>query len=671
MSVCRGGVWRWTKAVYRNSNPHTQAFPTGLKTCRVRATWGHRLQSTKSTAPPNGSTPGFDTSTSGHLYGDNKDIYVDDLQATLEAHRATNRARAIRRVVADSDPSVFRPDLPEPHQDLDVTLEDASEPRASGNHAESPVGAPSEVEDNVEDIEHLKTTEKYRLKPWEFWPIGSTQYRKLRGISHHMRTQGPAEYQATVFEPSGNSGIGQKVLPQHCPWLGHMQGEVGGDALQRLGHEITAYERCMTASDSELQATRKVAKRINQLVKSTLEGSSCEVIGSHSTGLALPSSDIDFSVSLPAVEADATLHRKSLRGLRYQKAYRQALIKLQTVVRSDPEFGGSAEVVFASVPILRAVHRVTKQEVQIQMWAGNRRQEQYTLAYLAEYPTLRPLYFVLRSSLKIRKLGYTLEGGLGAYATLMMIVNVLKHASGHYDPLDVGNQLLHVLQFYAEADLYRYGWAVDPPRQLIKGNAALHGSDNVAKTNPKYPYLLYLQDPADAANDLGSKSYGIKHIQSTFANIRNGMLQRMQQWESEGESDSRSTSNVTLLAPLGQAQYRSLQSQRVKMREYASSTVKDQWCLGKRERLSAESTGRQKQKVSVREMLGKVREVETRKAAEKAKALSYLSTDRTRPAKEVRGVRTKKPGLSWGELYYKKFVDGAQRHNNNNASKSD
>ena len=424
----------------------------------------------------------------------------------------------------------------------------------------------------------------------------------------------------------------------------------------RLGNEINGYERCMTASDLELQATRKVAKRINQLVKSTLEGSSCEVIGSHSTGLALPSSDIDFSVSLPAVEADAAPHRKSLRGLRYQKAYRQALIKLQAVLRGDPEFGSSAGIVFASVPILRAVHRVTKQEVQIQMWTGNRRQEQYTLAYLAEYPTLRPLYFVLRSSLKIRNLGHTLDGGLGAYATLMMTVNVLKHASGHYDPLDVGNQLLHVLQFYAEADLYRYGWVVDPPRQLIKGSPAVHGSDKVATTDPKYPYLLYLQDPADAANDLGSKSYCIKHIQSTFASIRNDMLQKMQQWESEGESDSRSTTNVTLLAPLVQARYLGLDSQRFKMRKYASSTVTDQRSLGKRERLSAGTTGQQ-QKVSAREMLGKVREIDKRKAAEKAKALSYLSTDENKANERS---ETKKPELSLGG-YYEGYVVRAQQ----------
>ncbi|KAL8872307.1 MAG: hypothetical protein Q9174_002043 [Haloplaca sp. 1 TL-2023] len=688
MSVCRGGVWRWTKSVYQNSNPHPQAFPSGLQSSRVRATWGYRLHSAQSTAPPGGSSPISGTTQAGYSHQHDNDIFVDDLQATLEAHRATNRARMIRRVNAGSDRSVFRPDLPESHHGQDIAVKDASDTQASGIDPESPISAPSEVEDSIEDIQHSEITEKSALKRWDFWPIGSTQYLISKGIRssrRRIRIQGPAEYHATVLEPYGESAIRGEVLEQrHWPWLSQMEGDLGGDASQRLVNEINAYERCMTASDLELQATRKVARRVDQLVRTTLKGSSCEVVGSHSTGLALPSSDIDFSVSLPAIEADAAPYRKSLRGLRYQKAYYQALMKLRAALHDDPDFGRSAELVVARVPIVRAVHQVTRQEVQIQMWTGNRRQEQYTLAYLAEYPTLRPLYFVLRSSLKIRNLGYTLDGGLGAYATLMLIVNVLKHASGHYDPLDVGNQLLHVLQFYTEADLYRHGWSVDPPRQMVKGKAnavveeqtsrktgpALQGLDNIAPTDPRYPYLLYLQDPADAANDLGSKSYAIKHIQSTFASIRNDILEKMQQWESQSESVSRSPSKVALLAPLVQARYMNLYSQRCKMREYGSSIVTREKWVGKRERSSA-GTKEQQQKISAREMLGKVREVEKRKAAEKAKeaaerakALPYLSSE---DDKANERSETKKPDLSWGE-YYKGFLARAQQRKNSNES---
>ena len=49
---------------------------------------------------------------------DTKDIFVDDLQATLEAHRATNRAAVIRRFPTEDPPTandgIYRPPLDQP-----------------------------------------------------------------------------------------------------------------------------------------------------------------------------------------------------------------------------------------------------------------------------------------------------------------------------------------------------------------------------------------------------------------------------------------------------------------------------------------------------------------------------------------------------------------------------
>lgn len=41
------------------------------------------------------------------------------------------------------------------------------------------------------------------------------------------------------------------------------------------------------------------------------------------------------------------------------------------------------------------------------------------------------------------------------------------------------------------------------------------------------PYLLCLQDPADADNDLGRKGYGWKHIQATIRALRSSIVQQM------------------------------------------------------------------------------------------------------------------------------------------------
>jgi DNA polymerase sigma len=57
----------------------------------------------------------------------------------------------------------------------------------------------------------------------------------------------------------------------------------------------------------------------------------------------------------------------------------------------------------------------------------------------------------------------------------------------------------------------------------------LRAQSKMCIANEIQPYRLYLQDPADPYNDLGSKCYGIKHIraifQHTLARLRQDMIQ--------------------------------------------------------------------------------------------------------------------------------------------------
>ncbi|KAL8732215.1 MAG: hypothetical protein Q9166_002963 [cf. Caloplaca sp. 2 TL-2023] len=401
--------------------------------------------------------------------------------------------------------------------------------------------------------------------------------------------------------------------------------------LFRLGSEIRAFEQYMMLSREELYATRQVALHVKRLIDSTLDNTSCDVIGSYSTGLALPFSDIDFAVSFPAVEAEAATHRKSLHGLKFQKIYHKALYKLQKAFKSDPNFGSNPELVFARIPIVRATHQKTGQEVQVQIQSGYSLQQQHTLAYLAEFPSLHPLYLVLRSCLEIRGLNVPYEGGLGSYPILILMVNALKHASGQHDPHDLGSQLLHVLEFYESNDLYRYGFSVDPPRMFRKDKKSmaakerlaratdpmLSGIDSMTKANPLRPYLLCLQDPADQTNDLGSKAYAIKHIQKTFAVARQAIQGAMEIWDQRPESPSGSSTAAGLLDALVHANYWHFRSDRTRLGRFGSPRAYPK----------SFSTSHSKRNISAREMLRRVIEVDQRKAAENADRTSQASQD--------------------------------------------
>ncbi|KAI4109979.1 MAG: hypothetical protein L6R37_000329 [Teloschistes peruensis] len=556
-----------------------------------------------------------------------KDIYVNDLKATLEAHRKTNQASIIRRLyvgpIFDGEKAKVQHNSGGKHSD---GISGHSENIAVNENA---IGEA----DQSEDISN-----KGLPKPWEFWPAGTMQYYEAyRGSKPAVPEAGVREYIEHKFRPADKWKLlrEEENNADNCPWLRKLEG-TGEDALQRLGDEIKAFERFVTPTANEMKGARQVALQVRRIVQSILKDSSCEVIGSYSTGLAMPNSDIDFSVTLAAVDRDATSHRKSLRGREFQKMYRSALLKIQRALGKEYDFGRDAELVYARIPIVRATHQATGQEVQIQMWSGIKRQEQYTLAYLSEYPMLRPLYFVLRSCLRMRGLGLTYEGGLGSYATLMLIVNALKHGAGQYDPLDIGRQLLHILSFYGQVDLYHDGFSVDPPRRFVKGrknavaeDPGLCGIDAIAKIDARYPYLLCLQDPADPTNDLGTKAYAIKHIKQTFRAARGKIISKMHRADKQARSTSKSLADVALLAPLLRANYHDFQHRRAMLGVYDPN---------KQEMSGSDPKGVSQTRgtVTVREMLRKLVKIDRRKAARSVRRnspkMEDTISDQSKPA---------------------------------------
>ncbi|KAI4175748.1 MAG: hypothetical protein LQ343_001361, partial [Gyalolechia ehrenbergii] len=554
-------------------------------------------------------------------FHDTQDIHVNDLGATLRAHRATNRAKILRRVGAHSDPTV--------KHILERELNDYTD-HGQTSPTENTLQAAKERKQEKPVAEKLAFRVKgNRRKPWEFWPAGSIQHQQLVSSKQKEPTGSVLEYHARSINPAG---VWKRPSEKACnnpylfrPWHRYLE-EQGGDALQRLGNEITAFERYMTLSSAELKAMTKVVSQVKHVTSSILGKCSCDVIGSYSTGLALAYSDIDFAINVPDVEKEAVTYSKSLYGLKFRKIYRRVLLNLQRSFAKDVNFTADPQLVYARVPIVRVMHRITGQEIQVQVSTGTRQQQQYTLAYLAEYRTLRSLYFVIRSCLEMRRLSITFEGGLGSYAILMLIVNALKHASGRYDPHDVGSQLLHVLDFYTSSDLYQFGFSIEPPRTFRKGeiparveerlsrasDPVLRGIDSIAKANPRKPYLLCLQDPADPTNDLGSRAYAIKHIQQTFATARKSIVREMEAWDQRPNATAAKHDDIGLLDALIYGNYRLFDHDRQRIGRYGMWTSEGS---GHSRRTFSATGSYNGRKISAHEMLQKIDKVDKRKAA--------------------------------------------------------
>ena len=345
--------------------------------------------------------------------------------------------------------------------------------------------------------------------------------------------------------------------------------------MRSLTNEIKAYEAYMRLSPREEAASELVISDVNSVAQSSKEMQPLTLLGSRSTGLATPTSDFDFSATLPDY-----LSRRCMESLSDKRKNKPKAVKILTRMKErfvrSRKFRNTELIRHASVPIIRCTHVATGLDVQIQAMAPYQAAHEYKLASLSEFPSLRPLYIFLRSFLELRNLTTVFEGGLGSYSILVMIVTALKQSSGMFASDDLGSQLTHLLDFYGCANLYKVGFSANPPHTLEKrkpptldmvriDDPQLHGINPIQTRDPRKPYLLYLQDPVDHMNDLGKNAYAIKHIQCTFRYEKHNLHYRCHQ-----KSDLRESYLGFL-----EADYRHFESSRSRVERYADPTEPD------------------------------------------------------------------------------------------------
>ena len=287
----------------------------------------------------------------------------------------------------------------------------------------------------------------------------------------------------------------------------------------------------MSLRAGEVETAGEIQEIVSRIIKETIPSARIDLMGSYSDGLATPLSDIDLRLSLSMCEKDPLKRGPSPGSPKARKAVMRLLKQLRVAFDASTVFEG-AMVINAGVPIVKVMHIRTKLMIDIQVLSYQTPQQLYRKTYLAEYPTLRPLYILLRLAVSIRGLGTVFEGGVGSYTILIMIVYGLKTCPLHIEKTDVANQLLYLLEFYGNVNLEEKGYSLDPPStfpKLTRRNARAQfkssgRTDQVARgikmiglKNDKEPYLLCLQDPAEPTNDLGRRSYSIKHVRKVFA----------------------------------------------------------------------------------------------------------------------------------------------------------
>ncbi|MCJ1307736.1 hypothetical protein MMC25_001384 [Agyrium rufum] len=488
-----------------------------------------------------------------------KDIFVNDLQATVDAHRASSNLSVLRKVSHGTAPK---------------TYELFSQPISQANSRPSQPALGSLNTDRVNAASsqgaHRPGAKIRIVRSGNLRKIKKTKWLK-GGISILIPLAPPWRIDAQHRE-----------LQTECPWSLHID-DRKGDGPQRSDAEIRAFVHYITPTVSEASAVQSSQEYFRVAAQKALPDNPISFHGSRLTGLALPLSDIDANFTIAEFEKDSGTRGPSPHRPAARRVASKLLDKLRSALRRDSRYE-DVRWVHGRIPLVTAVDRQTKLEVQCSTLAPVSVTVQFIKYYVEELPSLRPLYLVLRQALELRGLKSVPEGGLGSYSLLTMITTALKHYSGLLKSDGLGQQLLFVLEFWGNADLIHNGYCPDPTRvfpkqpgktytaeeeETRKCDLYLHGIDRLQKYYPDRPYLLCLQDPANPVNDLGRQCLQIREIQTLFRKKQQEIGHLIQRWDSMDKLE-REQADWTILDPLLRANYRWLIWRRRAMTRYQS-----------------------------------------------------------------------------------------------------
>lgn len=537
-----------------------------------------------------------------------KDIVVDDLTATLEAHRESNRATIVRKLDQRADDDTYRPQLKyaagtkskaslrqgenteawkaqtraysnenvpgqrgtyESYEALLTTLSQGGT-QTSAEKVRKVIPASPSSEDNLVESARNNQSEKKSEKGHDKATRGADDSdagsrdhpwkRSIRRVGEAgqrlAKSKGKASIQPKQLHYEGRAippASPKESLGLPLPWIQPGKDFESTTGKGRLQAEINGFSEWIQPSALESAAREEVVAQLRQYIKKVLGSDfQAELFGSQKTGLAVPSSDIDIRV---CVNEKVASEAGSLTTDRYRMV---ALAK--AMIHDNPDY---MLVVFrhAKYPIISAQHRETGLDVQIVMSPSSEPSQQYVKKYLAEYPHLKTVYMLLRMALGLRGLTDVFNGGVGSYSLFIMIVAALKHVG--VKPGDTAaDQLLRVFDFYRNLHASQHGISVEPAtlfpkRDVDKGvivpaelvDPILRGQNTINCIRPYQSYLMCLQDPANPVNDLGCKSYAIKHIFATFKYMQGFLIRNLDPGR-QSESRTWMREGFSLLLPL-------------------------------------------------------------------------------------------------------------------------
>uniref|UniRef100_A0A674BAK2 Terminal nucleotidyltransferase 4A n=1 Tax=Salmo trutta TaxID=8032 RepID=A0A674BAK2_SALTR len=269
------------------------------------------------------------------------------------------------------------------------------------------------------------------------------------------------------------------------------------EGILGLHEEINDFYKHMSPRAEEERMRMEVVDRIERVIKDLWPTADVQVFGSFSTGLYLPTSDIDLVVfgnweNLPLWTLEEALRKKNVTDENSIKVLDKA-----------------------TVPIIKLTDFRTEVKVDISFNVKNGVKAALLIKdYKKKYPVLPKLVLVLKQFLLQRDLNEVFTGGIGSYSLFLMAVSFLQlhYREDACSPnANVGVLLIEFFELYGR----HFNYLKTGIR--IKDGGSYVAKDEVQKCTDLYrPSMLFIEDPLAPDNDVGRSSYGVLQVKQAF-----------------------------------------------------------------------------------------------------------------------------------------------------------
>ncbi|XP_061601692.1 terminal nucleotidyltransferase 4B [Cololabis saira] len=291
----------------------------------------------------------------------------------------------------------------------------------------------------------------------------------------------------------GGSNTGGEAFTG-TPWKvrNYSEGIVG------LHEEIKDFYEYISPWPEEEKMRLEVVDRIKGVIHDLWPSAEVQVFGSFSTGLYLPTSDIDLVVfgkweTLPLWTLEEALRKRNIADENSIKVLDKA-----------------------TVPIIKLTDSFTEVKVDISFNVKSGvKAARLIKEFKEKYPVLPYLVLVLKQFLLQRDLNEVFTGGIGSYSLFLMAVSFLQL---HYREdvrspnINIGVLLIEFFELYGR----HFNYLKTGIR--IKDGGCYVAKDEVQKNmmDGYRPSMLYIEDPLQPDNDVGRSSYGAMQVKQAF-----------------------------------------------------------------------------------------------------------------------------------------------------------